>query len=132
MLLTNLTKSKIDEKLLLAVDKKAAVVLGDKKLIEVSLVICGEQKIKAINKKYRGQNRVTDVLSFEDLNEIFICLPRARQQAKALKHSLNCELTRLFVHGIVHLKGYDHEKSTKEAERMFEIEEKILKAILKS
>lgn len=127
MQVTNLTKSKIDTRFL---QKAAQAVFVVEK--EISLVICGEQKIRAINKKYRGQNRVTDVLSFEDLNEIFICLPRARQQAKAFKHSLNCELTRLIVHGIVHLKGYDHEKSVKEAERMFEIEEKILKAILKS
>ncbi len=136
--ITNLTKTKIDEKLMQKVAQAAFAVLpaspnpaavgeggGNKK--EVSLVLVGDAKIRSINKKYRHKNRVTDVLSFEKLDEIFICLPQATRQAKLLKTPLKTELTRLLVHGIVHLKGYDHEKSAKEAERMFAVEEKILK-----
>ena len=59
-------------------------------------------------------------------NEIFICLPFAKKQAKLLKTGLKTELTRLLTHCIVHLKGYDHAKSASEAERMFSAEEKIL------
>jgi probable rRNA maturation factor len=129
MQLTNLTKSKIDFKPLLAAEKAAICVLGKRELEEISLVICGEKKMKEINKKYRGKNKVTDVLSFEKLNEIFICLPQAKRQAKKQKISLNCELTRLLVHGIVHLKGYDHERGIKAAEEMFALENKILKKI---
>ena len=83
--------------------------------------------IQVLSKKYRGKNATTDVLSFEDLNEIYICLPQAKRQAKLLKTSEKAELTRLLVHGIVHLKGHDHEKSAKEAEKMRQIEEGILK-----
>lgn len=107
----------------------AVKVLGKKGLENISLVLVGDAKMKELNKKYRGKNRVTDVLSFEELNEIFICLPQAKRQAKALKHPLNCELTRLVVHGIVHLKGYEHEGSKRQAARMLAVENKILELI---
>ena len=109
------------------------------KMGETSLVLTDNERIREINKKYRRENEITDVLSFEELNEIFISLPRAQAQARKAKltngHAqrggerkigLNCELTRLFVHGIVHLAGYDHEKSKKEAVEMAKIERKIL------
>jgi probable rRNA maturation factor len=127
--LTNLTQVKIGLTPLLAAEKAAIGVLDKKGLEEISLVICGEQKIKEINKKYRHKNKVTDVLSFEKLNEIFICLPQAKKQAKRQKRSLNYELTRLLVHGIVHLKGYDHELGEKEAAEMFNFENKILEKL---
>ncbi|MEK7067663.1 MAG: rRNA maturation RNase YbeY, partial [Patescibacteria group bacterium] len=66
-------------------------------------------------------------LSFEELNEIFISLPQAKRQDRLFKTGLKPELTRLLTHGIVHLAGYDHEKSAQEAERMFKVEEKILR-----
>lgn len=124
---TNLTSSKIDTKSLFKTADVASAVLGMRK--DISLVFVSDAKMKELNKKYRRKNKITDVLSFEELNEIFICLPQAEKQAKALKVSINCELTRLLTHGIVHLKGYDHEKSTEEAERMFAVEEKILNKI---
>ena len=127
MEITNLTKTKIDTKFLQKAAQAALAVLGVEK--EISLVFVGDAKIKELNKKYRGKNKTTDVLSFEELNEIFICLPQAKRQVKLLKTSLKAELTRLLTHGIVHLKGYDHAKSAKDAERMFGVEEKILKSL---
>lgn len=148
MQITNLTKIKINEDLLQTAADKAVAVLGPEGIENLSLVLVSDVKMKAINKKYRGHNLVTDVLSFEGLNEIFICLPQAKRQAGSNSpqpplnlrggvlplfergaRGLDCELTRLLVHGIVHLKGYDHEKSAKEAERMFELERKILEKI---
>ena len=143
MQITNLTKLEVDKKLLLAAEKVALNVLG-RGLEEISLVLVGDAKIKEVNKKYRGKNKITDVLSFEELNEIFICLPQAKrfirqslaergsdggqakQSGKALKSLLKAELTRLLVHGIVHLKGYDHEQSAKAAREAVGIENKIL------
>ena len=120
----NLTETKIDTKFLQKVAQAAFAVLGIKE--EVSLVFIGDAKMKELNKKYRGKNKTTDVLSFKELSEIFICLSVAKKQAKLLKTGLKSELTRLLTHGIVHLQGYDHAKSAREAERMFEVEEKIL------
>lgn len=125
--ITNTTKTKIDTKFLQKAAQAAFAVLATEK--EISLVFVGDAKMKAVNKKYRCKNKTTDVLSFEELNEIFISLPMAKKQAKLLKTSLKVELTRLLTHGIVHLNGYDHEKSASEAERMFAVETKILDKI---
>lgn len=122
--ITNLTSSKINTKSLLKTADVASAVLGMRK--DISLVLVGDAKMKELNKKYRGKNKITDVLSFEELNEIFICVPQAKKQARLLKTSLKTELTRLLTHGIVHLKGFDHETSAQEAERMFVMEKKIL------
>ncbi len=126
--ITNLTLEKIDKKFLEKAFLATQKTLGEK-IKEISLVLVNDEKIREINKKYRQKNKITDVLSFEELNEIFISLPQAKRQAKRLKHSLNCELTRLFVHGIVHLAGFDHEYSEKEAREMERIENKILEKI---
>jgi len=125
--ITNLTKTKFDTEFLQKAAQAAFAVLKLKK--EVSLVLVGDAKMKEVNKKYRQKNQTTDVLSFEELNEIFICLPVAKRQAKLLKTGLKPELTRLLVHGIVHLEGYNHEKSAREAKRMFAVEAKILNKI---
>jgi len=136
--ITNLTKTKIDTKFLQKAAQAAFAVLDTKD--DISLVFVGDAKMKAVNKKYRHKNKTTDVLSFEELNEIFISLPVAKKQArlrqkasaghaKLLKTSLKVELTRLLTHGIVHLSGYEHEKSASEAERMFAVEAKILDKI---
>ncbi len=134
--ITNTTKTKIDTKFLQKAAQAAFAVLRTKK--DISLVFVDDAKMKTVNKKYRHKNKTTDVLSFEELNEIFISLPVAKKQArlasknseskraKLLKTSLKVELTRLLTHGIVHLSGYDHEKSANEAERMFAVETKIL------
>lgn len=125
--IVNTTKVKIDKKFLQKAAQAAFAVLSFKK--QVSLVFIGDAKMKEINKKYRHKNKTTDVLSFEELNEIFISLPMAKKQVKLLKTSLKVELTRLLTHGIVHLSGYDHEKSASEAAAMFAVETKILDKI---
>ena len=110
----------------------------NKKHVELSLNLVGEARIKELNKKYRHKDKVTDVLSFplEDktlqkqgiipLGDIFICLPFAKKQAKMQNISIEEELARLTVHGFLHLLGYDHERSRREAKKMFDLEKKIL------
>lgn len=105
--INNLTRSKIDKGFLEKVGKKVLKILKIR-IPEVSVVIVNEAKIKELNKKYRKRNKVTDVLAF-DYGEIFICLPRAKKQAKQLKHSLKKELAILLIHGILHLAGYSDE-----------------------
>jgi rRNA maturation RNase YbeY len=65
------------------------------------------------------------------LGEVVLCYPQAKKQAKRLGHSLEKELAILLVHGILHLLDYDHERNGKEAEKMRELEEKILAEVLK-
>ncbi len=66
------------------------------------------------------------------LGEVVICYPRAKKQAKKNKHSLEKELVILLVHGILHLFGYDHEQSGKQAAEMKRMEEKILDQVWQS
>jgi len=108
------------------------------KNIEVSLNLVGETKIRELNKKYRGKNKRTDVLSFPldevrlqkydilPLGDIFICLPFAVKEAKKQDIGLKKELAWLTVHGFLHLLGYNHEKSADDKKKMFVLENKIL------
>lgn len=104
-----------------------------------SIVFVSNEKIQELNKNYRNIDRITDVLSFafednEDivynntrfLGEIFICIPRMKEQAKEYGHSETRELAFLLVHGLLHLLGYDHTKGEKEEKEMFELQEVIL------
>lgn len=129
MEITNLTGQKIDKFFLNKVAREALRSVDKKNIGDISLVLVGKEKIKEINKKYRHKNKPTDVLSFEDLNEIFICPGVVKKQAKNLKVQFKSELARVLIHGILHLAGYDHEKGRKEAEKMRELEEKIIQKI---
>lgn len=122
--ITNLTQSKVDTKHLSTVADKALKVV---KLENLSIVLVGEGRIKALNKKYRGKNKVTDVLSF-DYGEIFICVPQAKKQAKKIGHSIKKELGILLIHGILHLVGYD-DKTEKAKDKMFKKQNQIWEKI---
>lgn len=115
--------------------------------IDVSLV--DDQTIHQINRDYRKVDRVTDVISFafnDDkdptnvilnpevprmLGEILICLPQAKRQAEQIGNTIERELSFLFVHGLLHLLGYDHMKPEDEA-IMFPLQDKILEEASKS
>lgn len=94
----------------------------------LTLSLTDDRELRKLNKKYAGEDHVTDVLSFEQeaplLGDVIISVETARRQAKAQKHSLLAELFHLAVHGMVHLMGYDH--ATKAEERvMFGYEAKL-------
>jgi len=108
---------------------------------EVTFSIVGTHKMRQLNSNYRKKNRPTDVLSFSrletqmpyqpilEIGDCVICLPVAKQQAKRFRQSLNLELQRLTVHGLLHLFGYDHEKSKKEERKMFSLQDAILESL---
>jgi len=85
----------------------------------VHLVLAGDAYLRRLNAAYRGADRATDVLSFDlgsgpsipgaPRGEIYISLERARDQAAEQQVPLFAELARLFVHGLLHLAGYDHD-----------------------
>ena len=87
-----------------------------------------------LNKKYRGKNKPTDILSFEtdhphSLGDLVICTPVLRAQARDQGHDVETELAILLVHGFLHLLGYDHERSKGAALLQARAERKILKAL---
>jgi probable rRNA maturation factor len=110
-----------------------------KKNWNLSIVLCGNSKIKKLNYKYRGINQATDVLSFElgikgmDFDgkirhfagDIFISLEKMEKNALQYKISEDEELRRLIIHGILHLDGFDHETNNSD-EAMLVKQEKIL------
>ena len=105
----------------------------------VSLIICGPVTIKRINREYRGIDRVTDVISFAlldndetveyedviELGDIFINRDRVYSQAHDYEHSIKREFVFLFVHGLLHLLGYDH-MNAEDEKRMFALQKKIV------
>jgi len=85
---------------------------------EIDLTICYNHTIKQYNLQFRGKNSPTDVLSFPldsseieqiPLGSIVISADYIMENSKTLGHSLSDELSLLFIHGILHLLGYDHE-----------------------
>ena len=94
---------------------------------EIDLVFCTSDTIKRLNRDYRKKDSITDVLSFrfnetDYLGEIYICVQRADDQRKEYGLTLDEELQRLFVHGLFHLLGFDHE--TEEERIIMESHEK--------
>lgn len=105
-----------------------------------NITIVNNKKIREINKKYRGKDIETDVISFafeeendvkytkfRFLGEIYISVDKAKSQAEEYGHSLKRELCFLTVHGLLHLLGYDHIEE-KDRVVMRKLEEEILES----
>ena len=128
--INNLTKFPVDSKSFTQVAKK--VLSGENRETEnISLVFVGKEEIKKLNKKFREKDNPTDVLSFslndkECLGEIMICPEVVKENAEKYGVSVNFEIMKVFIHGILHLLGYDHEKTDKEAEIMETKQDKYL------
>ena len=129
--------------------KKVGVV--DKKIISVvfqvlkylkkegnlSIHIVGNQKMRSLNRDYRGKDSVTDVLSFaaqeggvnlligEELGDIFICVGQVKMQAVDNGIPYKEEFLRMLIHGVLHLLGQDHVEAG-QAKKMFKIQEELL------
>lgn len=120
----NLTSFSVNEKFLKKIAEKA--LKGEnKKEKDLSVALVGNERIKALNKKYLGKNKATDVLAFSGngLGEILICVKEVKKNSKKFKSDFKKEIARVLIHGILHLLGYDHEKSKIEAEKMKKKEE---------
>jgi len=111
--------------------------------VELSILLVDDVEMRSLNHAWRGLDRTTDVLSFatrdaqpmvsgaetESLGDLVISLPMAERQAKRFKHSLETELGRLAVHGILHLIGHDHVKGGSQAERMRLEERRLMRRL---
>ncbi|KRL99451.1 rRNA maturation RNase YbeY [Liquorilactobacillus satsumensis] len=117
---------------------------------EMSVTLMDNEKIHQINKKYRGVDKPTDVISFaieeesdddtpiilpddaefdvpKNIGDIMVSVDKVKEQAAYLGHSEERELGFLVVHGFLHLNGYDHMRKEDE-EVMFGLQRKILDA----
>ncbi len=99
-----------------------------KETFELAISLVAPEEIKNLNRKYRGNNSVTDVLSFPELGDIIICPERVREDAERRGISLEQRMAWVTIHGFLHILGYDHERSLKDEKEMFELESKILES----
>lgn len=149
--LENFTSYKISKDFF---DKLSKIVKKEEKIrnsLSLEVVLLGEKGIRNINKRYAGKNKVTSVLSFslseikksskkelaefiepreenKLLGEILLCPTRIKKIAKRYKKDFKEEIAFNFIHGFLHLLGYNH-KNTKDTKEMRRKEKEILKAI---
>lgn len=133
----------VDETILATMKKAAEHCLDleqvDQERTEISVTFVEGEEIRNLNREYRDTDKVTDVLSFpqfDDLNEIpefgeiclgdvVICKDRALEQAEEFGHSFEREIIYLFTHSILHLLGYDHMEEDEKKE-MRQREEEVM------
>ncbi len=113
---------------------------------DVSILLVDDEEISWLNSHYREKPGPTNVLSFpfseegdpftisssipvKELGDIIVSVETALREAQDLNVSLHDRLTWLLTHGLLHLLGYDHERSEKEAHAMWNLEKKLIKKI---
>lgn len=108
--------------------------------IHVSVFWIGDFEMQALNKRTRGVNKTTDVLSFpfeqtehwpgsmKELGEICISIPEAKRECKKEGREFGDEISLLLVHGFLHLEGYDHMED-EDRKRMFPLQNTILRSL---
>ncbi|MDO8603352.1 MAG: rRNA maturation RNase YbeY [Candidatus Omnitrophota bacterium] len=111
--------AKIDKSKIIECARRVLNALGESEA-ELSLVLVNDMYIRNLNWKYRRNDSATDVLAFPMrdsrglsgvvLGDVVISVETARKEAKKRKKDLQDELDLYFVHGILHLLGYDDEK----------------------
>ncbi|HZJ85832.1 MAG TPA: rRNA maturation RNase YbeY [Erysipelotrichaceae bacterium] len=120
--------------------------LNIRKAYDLSVNFVDDKTIREINKNYRNIDSKTDVISFAmldnldivshdgsdlDLGDIFISTETAKEQALSLNQSVEREILFLFIHGLLHLLGYDHiDKSDEKV--MFTLQEEIINEVIRA
>ncbi len=133
----NQTKQKLSslKRLYTSILNRAKMILKLQKAITVEVVIVTNQTMQSYNFQFRKMDKVTDVLSFplQDqqsqkeslLGVVMIAYDKAVEQSKTYGHTLKRELSFLFIHGILHLLGYDHH-TPKEEKEMLALQDAII------
>jgi probable rRNA maturation factor len=147
-------QGRIDKKWLRRLVQGALSAHGAGSDAELSLLITDDATVRGLNRRYREQDRTTDVLSFAleadgardtagrgaaggfvmppgetvHLGEVIVSYPRAAAQAAERNHPVDDELALLVVHGVLHLLGYDHDRPGRERE-MKSLERRVLSAV---
>jgi probable rRNA maturation factor len=104
---------------------------------ELSVSLVDDAEMRELNRKWRGKDAPTDVLAFAQddgegpttpglLGDVVVATETAARQASRRDEPLDHELATLVVHGILHLLGYDHERSPADARRMFARQREVL------
>lgn len=110
--------------------------------VEASVVLMSDAEMAGYNEQYRKKLGPTNVLSFPveqdengavlpeaELGDILISVDTAAREAQDQQHTLHHRLTELIIHGVLHLIGYDHERSEAEAVRMWDFEKELFQQL---
>ena len=125
--------------------RRALDAEGVSPAVEVGLVVTTEEKVRKLNRTYRGIDQPTDVLAFateegdealfvnppdgtRHLGEVIISYPQAVAQAAEQQHPVEREVALVIVHGVLHLLGYDHARP--EDERRMRAKEAAILSII--
>ena len=100
----------------------------------LQIAIVDQTEMQNLNFKFRRKKKPTDVLSFaaaepDSLGELAICWPVICEQARAHGHTQQEEMGYMILHGILHLLGFDHEKSDKEARAMYRLQDTLFEQL---
>jgi probable rRNA maturation factor len=112
------------------VRKAARAAIGAKKKA-LTVALCNDRRMQALNKRDRRKNKPTNVLSYPSgerdvLGDVVLARQTVWREAKSQGKTAADHLSHLVVHGTLHLMGYDHETSEADAERMEALERRIL------
>ena len=121
----NLKKKYSARKLLLSVIKKEKQKAGD-----INYIFCNDAFLLALNKRFLKHNTLTDIITFQYPSkklsaEIYISIPRVRENAKKFNIPFESEIHRVLIHGMLHLCGYKDKKAA-DKKRMREKEDYYL------
>lgn len=101
---------------------------------ELTIVFLDPKPARDLNQQYRGRNYATDVLSFlndeSPLGDLVLCPEVLKTQAVDHELSFREELGYMVIHGTLHLLGFDHENTKKEARLMFQLQDAIFARLL--
>lgn len=95
-------------------------VLGKK--YELSLTFVGDARMRTLNRTYRNKDATTDILSFplsQNSGEIFISIKEAAKRSKQFTMKPHDHLLFLFIHGLLHLKGFEHGRTMEKQEHLW-------------
>jgi probable rRNA maturation factor len=122
-------------------DARRVLAVLEETPAELTISLVSDAEIHRLNRDYRGKDRPTDVLAFAMregpriagdeavLGDVVISLDTAARQARERRVSVAHEVRTLLIHGVLHLLGYDHERSAVEARRMQAMELRLLGAL---
>jgi rRNA maturation RNase YbeY len=135
---SQLRRARFDQSRIVRLAQAILSSVGEK-TADLGVMLIGDRSMRRLNRRYRKKDRTTDVLAFSMregpcpsstlIGDVVISVPTAAKQADQLGRSLDEELTVLLVHGILHLCGYDHERSKRDARRMQQRERWVLRRL---
>jgi len=110
---------------------RAVLAAAGRRKASVSILLCGDARMRRLNREFRMIDRPTDVLSFpsgepEFLGDVAVDVPYSARQARKRGHALEREVQLLLAHGVLHLLGHDHETDGGE---MFRLQRRLVRRV---